>query len=302
VIKKVLIIGLLLVVIIFTFIIKFNKFFSPDNTVDTVYSQEKGMRCLEVLSFDKKSFDQNIAKAKYYKLETISAGVVPHHLLAGELIATFFKTVKEKGEDIDTVIIIGPNHQGIGADITISDYGWQTLFGSLECDGDLVEDILSYKTLNAEIDNDLLETDHAASNLIPYLKYYLPNAKVVTVLFSRRVTLRQTEDMAEILAYQAKSKKLLVIGSIDFSHGLSVEEGKKKDEVTLSAINHNDLGSIKKMTNEHLDSPETLCTLLSYMEISRSSSPILLDHKNAADYLKDQKIDECTTYFVLGCQ
>ena len=297
--KKVLIVLLALLIVAFTLTL---KFFSSSSSVDNTLQQDKETACLDTLYFDKESFDQDIAKAQDYQADTISAGIVPHHLLAGELIASFFKTVNATEKGIDTVVIIGPNHKGSGADISLADCGWQTQFGTLTCDDDIVKNILSCSTLAARADNELIETDHAASDLIPYAKYYLPDAKVVTILLSRQVTLQQTEDMAEVLAAQGNDKKILVVGSIDFSHGLSVEEGKKRDEGTLAAINHHDLAAIKKMSNEHLDSPETLCTLLSYMKISANTIPSLLDHKNAADYLNRSQVEECTTYFVFTCQ
>jgi UDP-N-acetylmuramate-alanine ligase len=58
--------------------------------------------------------------------------MVPHHLLAGELIASFFKTAKETGEAYDTVIVLGPNHKGEGADISIADCGYRVSFGDAD--------------------------------------------------------------------------------------------------------------------------------------------------------------------------
>lgn len=256
---------------------------------------------LDCLYFDRGDFSAHTAKARSYGAKTLSAGVVPHHLLAGELIASFFKTASETGERYDTVILLGPNHKGEGADISITGCSWKTEFGPVECDEYTVSQIMDCKTLDARINDDLLQNDHAVSSLIPYIKYYLPDVKVTAVLLTRRVTMEQSQDIARLLNSIAKNKKCLVVGSVDFSHGLPAEEAKLRDEETRQAILNSDLERIKKMLNENLDSPETLCTLLYYMQERGTRLATLFCHKSAADLLENPVLQDCTTYFVLGC-
>lgn len=255
---------------------------------------------LDCLYFAASDFSTHTAKAKTYGATTLSAGVVPHHLLAGELIASFFKTAGETGERYDTVILLGPNHKGEGADISTTACSWKTEFGTVECDEDAVAEIMACKTLDARIDNDILQNDHAVSSLVPYVKYYLPDVKVVTILLTRRVTLEQTKSIALMLDSLAPNKKCLVVGSIDFSHGLPAEQANLRDKETQKAILASDLARIKQMPNKNLDSPETLCAILYYMQQRGAPTATLLAHKSAANFLENPVLQDCTTYFVLG--
>ena len=256
---------------------------------------------LDCLFFDAASFEAHVAKAVSFPLQTLSAGVVPHHLLAGQLIASFFQSARDTGETYDTVIILGPNHLGEGADITIADRGFHTYFGDVACDEDAIGQILACKPLQVRVDDDLLQSDHAVSSLIPYLKYYLPDAKVVSLLLSRRVTMSQTQDLAQLLNSIANDKKCLIVGSVDFSHGLSTEDAAIEDKRTREAMIGYDFEAIKEMPNENLDSPETLCTLLCYFAERGEKTVSILNHKSAADFLNGTQLHNCTTYFVLGC-
>ena len=191
----------------------------------------------------------------------------------------------ETGERYDTVILLGPNHKGEGADVSTTACSWKTEYGTVECDEDAVSEIMACKSLDARINDDMLQNDHAVSSLVPYIKYYLPEVKVAAVLLTRRVTLEQSQDIALLLDSIAKNKKCLVVGSVDFSHGLSAEEAKLRDENTRQAILNNDLERIKRMPNENLDSPETLCAILYYMQERRAYAATLFDHKSAAYFL-----------------
>ncbi|MFB3906257.1 MAG: AmmeMemoRadiSam system protein B [Acidobacteriota bacterium] len=64
----------------------------------------------------------------------IRAGVVSHHLLAGSLIAQFFRTLAEQGAP-RRIVLIGPNHSHRGiASIALSSWRWKTPFGLVEPD------------------------------------------------------------------------------------------------------------------------------------------------------------------------
>ncbi|MDD2300081.1 MAG: AmmeMemoRadiSam system protein B [Fermentimonas sp.] len=163
-------------------------------------------------------------------------------------------------------------------------------------------------TPGSEVHLDICVTDKnqkpvkgaAVSSLVPYIKYYLPDVKVVAVLLTRRVTLEQSKDISLLLGSIAKSKKCLVVGSVDFSHGLPAKEAKIRDEVTSKAILNNNLERIKRMTNGNLDLPETLCSILYYMQERGACAATLFSHKSAAEFLENPVLQDCTTYFVLG--
>ncbi len=119
------------------------------------------------------------------------------------------------------------------------------------------------------------------------------------MLLKRTVTLAQIRDIAALLSDISKEKNILVTGSADFSHYLSASEAKQRDEESRDAILSSDFEKIKQMTNDNIDSPETLLTVLSFTEKQGNKAEILA-HASAAEYLKLPTLTNCTTYFVLG--
>jgi len=255
---------------------------------------------LDCLYFDRDDFAKHMSLANQFPLETLSAGIVPHHLLAGDLIASFFLTAQKAENEIETIVVIGPNHSLGAGGIYVADFGWNTPFGVTECDGDTVDIIIHKSSLSAVIDNELLQQDHAVSSLVPYIKYYLPDAKVVSILLSRRVSREQEKILAELLYHLSQEKSILVVGSVDFSHGLPPGEAMRRDEETIGSVFDRAYDVLKNMPNENLDSPETLNVLLRFMELHSSDLPELLCHRSAFDYLRNSEIKDCTTYFVFG--
>jgi len=264
---------------------------------DLVIEQYKLLDCLY---FDRSDFVKHIAVANEFHLRTLSAGIVPHHLLAGDLIASFFLTAEKADNEIESIVVIGPNHSLSAGGIYVADSGWNTPFGVTECDDDAVDMIMRKSSLSAAADNELLQQDHAVSSLVPYIKYYLPDAKVVSILLSRRVSREQENALAELLYHLSQEKSILVVGSVDFSHGLAREEALRRDEETLGMIFDRAYDALKNIPNEYMDSPETLNVLLRLMEYQSIDPPELLCRKSAADYLNDPELSDCTTYLVLG--
>jgi len=57
--------------------------------------------------------------------KNVVAGIIPHHLLAADLLAEFFYNLQVK--NYETIILIGHNHFNSGnSDIITSNYNWQT--------------------------------------------------------------------------------------------------------------------------------------------------------------------------------
>ena len=171
------------------------------------------------------------------------AGVIPHHLIAGEYIADFFAACS--AYDYDTVVLIGPNHSGQRGEMILSDCGWQTPFGALNSDGELNSLLSGYFGLKTVTDAAFTEQEWSVAGLIPYVGYYLPEARVSTVLFSASANLAQAFSLAELLA--GLDKNILVVFSIDFSHYLSAEQAELKDRETIQAVEAADFAAIARI-------------------------------------------------------
>lgn len=198
----------------------------------------------------------------------IAGGIVPHHLLAGKMIAEFFQYLSQ--DPPQTVVVIAPNHRKIGmSGIHTSSLDWETPFGVLEAETGLTA-LIKEKTEAAE-NKALMEEEHSISSLAPYIKYYLPEAKIVPILLHGNYP--SSEKLGNLLAaVQSEKPGTAIIASVDFSHYLDVETANKMDKNTLEAIRTADTEAISKMGNDNLDSPVSVITLITAMN-SEAPSP-----------------------------
>jgi len=232
----------------------------------------------------------------------IYGGIVPHHLLAGDMIASFFQTIAV--EKYDVVVVLAPNHKGIGKkSIHTGAWSWQTPFGILEADSDIVNSLVDSKLAGTNFE--LLEEDHSVSALVPYIKYYLPDSKIVPILLHGNLGMYETQRLGQYIYGQLENrhKKGIIIASFDFSHYLTLEEANKMDEISIKAIENRDYDMIQLFDNDYMDSPPSVITLLSAMDAAGAKYMKILGHSNsdliidAITGTKGPGSSETTSYF-----
>ncbi len=144
------------------------------------------------------------------------AGIVPHHLLAGDMIAEFYENLKE--HEYDTVVMLGPNHFMSGeAELITSIYDWQTPFGTLECDSEIISSLeREYATLG--IEPEVVDREHAMTSHVGFIKKTFPNARFVPLLLHPNIDSSGAKVLAMNLDKIMTNKQVLVLASADFAH------------------------------------------------------------------------------------
>ncbi|MCL2698099.1 MAG: AmmeMemoRadiSam system protein B [Oscillospiraceae bacterium] len=216
---------------------------------------------------DQRDFDIYTAQAQAYEAGgEIISGVIPHHLLAGQMIASFFKTAAESRGSIETVIIIAPMHYDDTSAVlctTLSD--WATPFGLTHTERDFSERFIT--ELGASVCDYNMQKDHSAAAIMPFVKHYFPEAGTAALLIEANAPSDLPERLAPLLAEFAAKKNCLFVFSVDFSHYLEPAETYRKDEETRAAVMQSDTGRIAFMTNAHMDSPKSIITFLYLSEL-----------------------------------
>ena len=267
--------------------------FFEDPLSDIVVSEPK-LACRYYMDND---FKRSIKGAEPVVLKDrkLIGGIVSHHLLADSMIAPFFATMSVGKPDI--VFIVGPNHKRTGQKkINTGYWDWQTPNGVLESDSEAVNSLV--ESCQAGQDFNLLETEHSVSSLVPYVKYYMPEAKIVPVLLHGNLGIEGSKDLALKIRESAGSQKWIVIGSIDFSHYLPPDTADKMDEITLKAIETSNLEAINRMGNDNLDSPPSVMTLLEIMRGEGKYEIKVTGHTNSAE-IAGIYSDSTTSYFTM---
>jgi len=225
---------------------------------------EKYIYCIH---YDEKAFQKAIDKAAPYNIEgSMLAATSPHFLPVMSFTANILYTLAELKQPPVTIFVVAPNHSGEGFPIMLADKGWATPYGNLEIDKTATAAILESPPLANKIDIDLqhIQSDHSAATLMPFIKYYLPDVQVVTLLLSKDCRLEQLRILAKIIFEISQEKPIFVLGSIDFSHYLPIEETAKRDELTEVLIQAGDIQAIMGLDSGNLDSPPSMVTLINY--------------------------------------
>lgn len=234
------------------------------------------------------------------KLESKSASkvkavVVPHHLVGSELIANAFTRANQSFHP-KQVIILGPNHFEAGqANIVTTKADWKTNFGTLLALGQ-IETKLTNSGLNIENNQTVFKKEHAIGNLVHFVKYYFPEARLDPVIFSSQTELAQVESFSQQLN-QIDLSETLIIASIDFCHDLDQSQAFKNHQTVLQLIKDKDYDTLLRLKNDHLDSGPSLVTLLLLAEKNDWQFSVI-DQAHSSQFL-DQPGHKGTSYMEL---
>jgi AmmeMemoRadiSam system protein B len=225
----------------------------------------------------------------------VLGGIIPHHWLPGHLITGFFRGLAA-GDRPDTVVILGPNHTNTGsARVLSSDLAWETPFGLVQPDQFLVRALAERGLVKLEPSS--LTTEHSVAGIIPAVKYYLPEARVVPVILNSDLTPAEARRLGEALA-GLWSDDLVIVAAVDFSHYLVRAEAEGHDAVTLSLLEAFDADTLFTLDNAYLDSPPSIAVLLAAMKQLEAEHFVLVENTNSGRLEGDELVP--TTSYIVG--
>ena len=266
-----------------------NKTVNANEAELYLYNGNKNIECLYYNKTDFINVPDYIIKQD---VGTIHGCIVPHHLVAKDLIHEVFQNVSIN--KYKTVILIGPDHESIDKGkifTTLSD--WQTPTGLLEMDRELTRKLL--KNSFVIENNDKLTIEHSTSSIIPFIKYYLKDVNVVTLVLTKQVKLEDIDNLVNELYANVNINETLFIASVDFSHYLDLNNANKMDLISMDAIHNYDINKIMTFTNDNLDSPISIVSMLKMMDKAGVTGKMVLNHSNSELILK-MMAEETTSY------
>lgn len=223
------------------------------------------------------------------KNKNVIGGIIPHHLLAADLIAEFFSNLKNF--DYETIILIGPNHFLAGeAKIITSAYNWQTPYGILETDNKILNQLLKFNEV--KIEENIFQNEHSINSEVAFIKKTFPNSKFLPIVLKPNIDENKAEKLAEYLFKIINNKKVLVLASVDFSHYKNSATAQANDKISISTIKNFSFGKIYSLD---IDSPASIYTLLKFSELNRTNFK-LLNNTNSAILADKPEINSTTSY------
>jgi AmmeMemoRadiSam system protein B len=283
------IVAILIIIAATGSIFAYNKNNISNNTEPYLYNSRKNIECLYYNSTD---FINIPVFEIAQDAGTIRGCIVPHHLVAKDLIHEVFQNVSR--DKYKTVVLISPDHESRDKGkmlTTLND--WQTPTGIQETDSELTKELLKYSFVKE--DDGKLTMEHSASSIIPFINYYLKDVKVVTLVLTKQVKQEDVEILTDELYKNVNMDETLFIASVDFSHYLNLGEADKMDLISMEAIQNNDIDKIMSFTNDNLDSPISIAAMLKIMDKAGISKKTVLRHSNSELILK-KNIEETTSY------
>ena len=205
---------------------------------------------------------------------TTKAVIVPHHDIAlgmAEEVISPLADINPK-----TIILVGPNHTANGPKITSTS------------DGAKISRLIGANDV-------LIENEHSVGNLMPLVKKYFPDANVIPIIFQKGVPFDNAKKVMEAAFFQPD---VIVIASIDFSHGLSSQEEKMRRGKMEEYIKGFDSAAIMGLDETYLDAPVVLAALLEVLKENVVHNADIIAGANASDIL-GAEVPDATGYLTV---
>ena len=185
-------------------------------------------------------------------VEPVLAGIImPHHELASELIESAWEESLKVEPDV--IVLIGPDHPGLAAHplIWTEETESQVAFACSE---------IAKRWINEGVGGEAIIADHSIETPLKFLQETGNKIPVLAITLPRGMEAECMDRLVEAILEISGNR--LLVGSVDFSHGLTSGESKIKDEESWNWIRERNLDGIGNAGNEYFDSPETLKILL----------------------------------------
>jgi len=136
----------------------------------------------------------------------------------------------------DSVVILCPNHTGIGSGISIVTGGtWRTPLGDMDVDSELAQLIQASSQL-IDVDESAHRYEHSVEVQLPFLQYiYGPRLRFVPICMMLQ-DLTSSRDVGEAVAKACKGRNVLIIASTDMSHYQPQRAAERNDRLAIDAV------------------------------------------------------------------
>ena len=220
--------------------------------------------------------------------------IVPHagYMYSGPIAAHAYYHLALEGPP-EVVIIVGPNHHGIGSLVAVSNESvWETPLGEVEVDRDVARE-LAVRSKYLDIDDKAHTYEHSIEVQIPFLQFIFGTRFKIVPIAILHQTLEVSRDLAQAIKHTASELKLdyVILASSDFTHYEPHEIALKKDSIALDSIKRLDpeglFASIEKY-NITMCGPGAVSTLLYTSRLEGAREAQVLKYATSGDVTGDK--------------
>ena len=165
--------------------------------------------------------------------------VSPHagYIYSGTVAANGF--YKISSADFHDVIMVGPNHYGIGSWVAaMKDGTWETPLGDVQVNSQMAEEI-GRRSAALQFDDYAHSRDHCLEVQLPFLQYIMQDFKIVPVVLisqNRDTAFDLGNAISQTIMEMDTLDSPLLLASSDFTHYEPNSEAHRKDGELIKTI------------------------------------------------------------------
>jgi AmmeMemoRadiSam system protein B len=210
-------------------------------------------------------------------------GVVNHHFLATDLLATFFAKMSACRPGIDRVIILSPDHYQQARHVGLTQTRGYTAQGAtVAIDAEAVSRLVA-EVPAIDVRDEPFQTEHGIGALVPFLAKAWPRAALVPVVVKNSMDQSTASRVAAWASDElARDPQTVLIVSSDMSHYLPIAVARARDEETRRAFATGDAAFFWRATDNHTDNGKSLW--IAWQALGKGSAWHEFAHGASTDY------------------
>ena len=176
-------------------------------------------------------------------------GVVAPHagfMYSGDVAGAVYSRI----EIPESVILVGPNHTGLGPPVSVMARGvWSTPLGEVSVDEPLARAVLAALP-EAREDEDAHRREHCLETQLPFLQYFKKDFKIVPMVLKRR-SYEQCRAIGQALAQAIREtgREALIVASSDMTHYEPHHSARRKDQRAIDRLVALDAAGLDEVVN-----------------------------------------------------
>jgi len=162
--------------------------------------------------------------------------IVPHagYKYSGPVAAHSYYKLASAGI-LESIIILGPNHTGLGSGVSIMTEGeWSTPLGDVPVDADLAREIADSSDL-VDVEDEAHRNEHSIEVQLPFLQFIYPRRFKFVPICMMLQDLKTSVEVGEAISKAAEKHGAAVLASSDWTHYEPQEEAQSKDKQAIGA-------------------------------------------------------------------
>ncbi len=217
------------------------------------------------------------------------AYVAPHagYMYSGPVAAHVYYDLSLR-ERPEVVVLVGPNHTGLGAPVSVWREGaWRTPLGDVEVDEEAARLMVEYGGGYLAFDEDGHLYEHSVEVQIPFLQYVLGDGfRIVPIVVLNQlldVALRIAE--AYLRLREENGVKALLLATSDLNHYEPYDVTVEKDAAVLRAVESGSPEEVYRVIEERGVSACGPAALAAATHVARVKGvkPVVLKYANSGD-------------------